>query len=45
MDLIPDWLMKQLGELVAQQPFGDGRVYLGRAFDLLFLPKDMVVHV
>ena len=43
MDLIPDWFMKQLGELAAQQPFGEGRVYLGWAFDLLFLPKEMVV--
>jgi cytosine/adenosine deaminase-related metal-dependent hydrolase len=43
MDLIPDWFMKQLVELAAQQPFGDGRVYLGWAFDLLFLPKEMVV--
>ncbi len=42
-DLIPDWFMKQLGELAAKQPFGDGRVYLGWAFDLLFLPKEMVV--
>ena len=44
-DLIPDWFMKQLGELAAQQPFGDGRVYLGWAFDLLFLPKEMVVSM
>ena len=43
MDLVPDWFMKQLEELAAQQPFGDGRVYLGWAFDLLFLPKDIVV--
>lgn len=43
MDLIPGWFMKQLGELAAQQPFGEGRVYLGWAFDLLFLPKEMVV--
>ena len=42
-DLIPDWFMKQLGELATQQPFADGRVYLGWAFDLLFLPKEMVV--
>jgi cytosine/adenosine deaminase-related metal-dependent hydrolase len=43
MDLVPDWFMKQLEELAAQQPFGDGRVYLGWAFDLLFLPKEIVV--
>jgi cytosine/adenosine deaminase-related metal-dependent hydrolase len=43
MDFIPGWFMEQLEELAAQQPFGDGRVYLGWAFDLLFLPKEMVV--
>jgi hypothetical protein len=31
-----------LGELAAQQPFGDGHVYLEWAFDLLLLPKEMV---
>lgn len=44
-DLIPDWFMEQLAELAAKQPFGDGRVYLGWAFDSLFLPKEMVVSM
>lgn len=43
MDLIPDWFMRQLGELATQQPFGNGRVYLGWGFDLLSLPSEVVV--
>ena len=43
MDLIPGWMTEQLGELAQKQPFGDGRVNLGWAFDLLFLPKEVVV--
>lgn len=43
MSPVPDWSIKQLEELAAQQPFGDGRVYLGWGFDLFFLPKEMVV--
>lgn len=44
-DLMPDWACKQLEELAAQQPFGDGRVHIGFGFDALFLPKDMVVAI
>ncbi|KAJ7286561.1 hypothetical protein C8J57DRAFT_1446955 [Mycena rebaudengoi] len=41
--LIPDWVLTQFAELAAKQPFGDGRVHLGLAFDAYFLPKDVVV--
>ncbi|KAJ7621026.1 hypothetical protein FB45DRAFT_992146 [Roridomyces roridus] len=40
---MPDWVQSQLVELAAEQPFGDGRVQLGLAFDGYFLPKDVVV--
>ena len=43
MDLIPGWMSEQLGELAQKQPFCDGRVNLGWAFDLLFSPKEVVV--
>lgn len=41
-DIVPQWYMEQLEELAKDQPFGDGQVYLGWGFDLLFLPKEMV---
>ncbi|KAJ7119107.1 hypothetical protein C8R44DRAFT_841381 [Mycena epipterygia] len=41
--LMPDWVQSQLVDLAAKQPFGDGRVRLGFAFDGFFLPKDMVI--
>ncbi|KAJ7167377.1 hypothetical protein C8R43DRAFT_1161030 [Mycena crocata] len=41
--LMPDWVQSQLAELAAKQPFGNGRVQLGFAFDGYFLPKDMIV--
>ncbi|KAJ7490933.1 hypothetical protein FB451DRAFT_1514119 [Mycena latifolia] len=40
---MPDWVQSQLVDLAAKQPFADGRVRLGFAFDGFFLPKDMVV--
>ncbi|KAI9704305.1 MAG: hypothetical protein M1836_007166 [Candelina mexicana] len=44
-DLLPIWVMDQLEELGRQAPFGEGRVELGFAFDLLFLPKEMVIGI
>ncbi|KAJ6463664.1 hypothetical protein DFH09DRAFT_1382400 [Mycena vulgaris] len=41
--LMPDWVQSQLVDLAAKQPFGNGRVRLGFAFDGFFLPKEMVV--
>ena len=43
MDLIPTWMSEQLSELAREQPCGDDRVYLGWAFDLLFVPREAVV--
>ena len=42
-DMIADWFMEQLEQLAAKQPFGNGRIYLGWAFDYLFMPKEVVV--
>lgn len=44
-EYIPKWLFTQLSDLAKAQPFGDGRVRLGFAFDWLFLPKEMVVDL
>jgi cytosine/adenosine deaminase-related metal-dependent hydrolase len=37
-----DWVMQTFNELADQGSFGDGRVTLGFAFDLFFLPGEMV---
>lgn len=42
-DMLDDWVFKQLEDLAATVPLGDGRVQLGLGFDGLFLPKDLVV--
>lgn len=40
---IAPWATGTLEELARQAPFGDGRVTLGVAFDLWFLPKEVLV--
>ncbi|KAJ7685791.1 hypothetical protein DFH06DRAFT_1159372 [Mycena polygramma] len=42
---LPDWVTNQLADLAANQPFADGRVRLGVAFDAWFMPKDFVVSL
>ncbi|KAJ6088369.1 Metallo-dependent hydrolase [Penicillium sp. IBT 16267x] len=42
-DMLDEWVLKQLEDLAAAVPLGDGRVQLGLGFDGLFLPKDLVV--
>lgn len=37
-----NWVMETFHELADKGPFGDGRVTLGFAFDLFFLPAEMV---
>ena len=37
------WVLETLKELSQSAPFGDGRVILGLAFDLWFLPKEILV--
>ncbi|KAF1831598.1 Metallo-dependent hydrolase [Decorospora gaudefroyi] len=37
-----DWVMRTFDELADSAPFGDGRVKLGFAFDLWFLPAEMI---
>ena len=44
-EYMPKWLFTQLSDLAKAQPFGDGRVRLGFAFDGLFLPKETVVDL
>ncbi|KAF3002432.1 hypothetical protein E8E13_004045 [Curvularia kusanoi] len=39
---LADWVMKTFEELADQGPFGAGRVTLGFAFDLFFLPPEMI---
>ena len=41
-DVIPDWFFKQLHELATEQPFGDGRVHIGLAWDTWSLSKEVV---
>jgi hypothetical protein len=35
--------MKHIEQLASQQPFGDGRVHIGFAFDKYFLSKEMIL--
>lgn len=42
MNFLPEWLWKQLRELSLCQPFGNGRVQLGFAFDGYFAPEEVV---
>jgi hypothetical protein len=42
---VPDWAAKQLADFAANQPFGNGRVRLGVAFDAYYFPKDVVVSL
>ncbi|GKU07411.1 5-methylthioadenosine s-adenosylhomocysteine deaminase [Fusarium langsethiae] len=41
-DLIASWNLEELTMLGTQAPFGDGRVNMGLAFDLWFLPSQVV---
>jgi len=41
-NLFEPWVMQTFDKLADQGPFGDGRVTLGFAFDLFFLPAPMV---
>ena len=44
-NLMEDWVMDTFIELADQAPFGDGRVTLGFAWDLWFLPKEQIQKV
>jgi cytosine/adenosine deaminase-related metal-dependent hydrolase len=44
-DIIPDWFVKQLHELTRDQPFGDGRVQIGLAWNTWYLPKEVIVKI
>jgi hypothetical protein len=41
--MLADWVMKTLDSLASRDPFGEGRIQLGFAFDGFFLPKELVV--
>ena len=44
-DVIPSWFIHQLHELSQEQPFGEGRVHLGLAWDIWHLPKEVVSKI
>jgi cytosine/adenosine deaminase-related metal-dependent hydrolase len=44
-DPIPEWFLKQLHELATLQPFGNGRVQLGLAWDTWYLPREVIVKL
>ncbi|WXC52722.1 hypothetical protein QX201_012386 [Fusarium graminearum] len=41
-EMIASWNLQELRKFGAQAPFGDGRVTMGLAFDLWFLPEQVV---
>ncbi|CVK97581.1 related to cytosine deaminase and related metal-dependent hydrolases [Fusarium mangiferae] len=41
-DMLAPWVMDEIQELGKKAPFGDGRVTMGLAFDLWFLPEQVV---
>ncbi|KAF4962234.1 hypothetical protein FSARC_9686 [Fusarium sarcochroum] len=43
--ILPNWLFEQLDTLCKASPFSDGLVTMGFAFDLFFLPKEVVVDI
>ncbi|KAL6416308.1 hypothetical protein AUP68_00525 [Ilyonectria robusta] len=44
-DVLAPWVMKSLEDLAKRAPFGDGRVTMGLAFDLWFLPPSIIQDV
>jgi cytosine/adenosine deaminase-related metal-dependent hydrolase len=44
-DAIPDWFLNQLHQLSLGQPFGDGRVRIGLAWDTWTLPQEVVSKI
>ncbi len=42
-DPVPDWALKQLGELIEKHQQSRSLVEIALGFDLWFLPKDMVL--
>ncbi|KAI1056880.1 hypothetical protein LB507_002301 [Fusarium sp. FIESC RH6] len=41
-ELIASWTLQEIQDLGTKAPFGDGRVTMGLAFDLWFLPEQVV---
>ncbi|EDN03143.1 conserved hypothetical protein [Histoplasma mississippiense (nom. inval.)] len=44
-DILPAWVFETFDKLAQRGPFGDGRVHLGFALDLFFLPKEMILSI
>ncbi|EEH06791.1 5-methylthioadenosine/S-adenosylhomocysteine deaminase n1 [Histoplasma capsulatum G186AR] len=44
-DILPAWVFETFDKLAQGAPFGDGRVQLGFALDLFFLPKEMILNI
>ncbi|KAI1038672.1 hypothetical protein LB505_011356 [Fusarium chuoi] len=41
-DMLAPWVMDEIQELGKEAPFGEGRVTMGLAFDLWFLPEQVI---
>src|SRR6478736_5756589 len=41
-ELIASWTLQEIQDLGTKAPFGDGRVTMGLAFDLWFLPEQVI---
>jgi cytosine/adenosine deaminase-related metal-dependent hydrolase len=44
-ELIASWILQEIQDLGTKAPFGDGRVTMGLAFDLWFLPDQVVQDI
>lgn len=44
-DILGPWFLDELEQLGKKAPFGDGRITMGVAFDLWFLPEPMIQDV
>ncbi|PGH06996.1 hypothetical protein GX51_02035 [Blastomyces parvus] len=44
-EFFPAWVWETFDKLAQAAPFGDGRIQLGFAGELFFLPKEMIVNI
>ncbi|OJD19466.1 hypothetical protein AJ78_00534 [Emergomyces pasteurianus Ep9510] len=44
-EIFPAWVFETFDKLAQASPFGDGRIQLGFALDLFFLPKEMIIDM
>lgn len=43
LNILDEWVLRQLDELGAACPLGEGRVQLGLGFDGFMLPREVVI--